>query len=260
MQRKNFQRGNLTFSYLDTEGEKPLLVALHGHMMEGATFLPLMQILQSDYRVVALDQRGHGFSDHAASYTRDDYLCDIEVLLQTLNGNMPAILLGHSLGGVNAYQFAARHPDLVQALIIEDIGAVVNDDLSFCLPWSGVFKTKKDLVACIGSNMAPYLAPSLRQTAQGWKLAFEPAEMVQSQNGLNGDHWQDWLATSCPALLLHGTQSPVLSGVMSEDMVRRRIRTQLQGLPGGHVLHQDDFPGYVEAVQHFLAGLPAEQA
>lgn len=108
MQRKTFQRGNLTFSYLDTEGEKPLLVALHGHMMEGVTFLPLMQILQSDYRVVALDQRGHGFSDHAASYTRDDYLCDIEALLQTLNGNMPVILLGHSLGGVNAYQFAAR--------------------------------------------------------------------------------------------------------------------------------------------------------
>lgn len=258
VQRKTFQRDNLTFSYLDTEGEKPLLVALHGHMMEGATFLPLMQVLQSSFRVVALDQRGHGASDHAASYTRDDYLCDIEALLQTLDCDAPVVLLGHSLGGVNAYQFAARHPEQVRALIIEDIGAAVNDSLSFCLAWSGFFKTQEDLVARIGPNMARYLAPSFRQTAQGWKLAFEPAEMVQSQTCLNGDHWTDWLATSCPALLLHGAQSPVLTSIMSEEMATRRLRTQVQTLPGGHVLHQDDFPGYVEAVEGFLARLSAE--
>lgn len=252
MKRKTFQSNGLTFSYLDTEGEKPLLVALHGHMMEGATFLPLMQVLQSDYRVIALDQRGHGYSDHAATYTRDDYLSDLQALLQTVDVQAPVILLGHSLGGVNAYQFAARHAGMVRALIIEDIGATVESDLSFCLPWSGFFKTEEDLVTRIGARMAPYFAPSFRQTKQGWKLAFEPADMVRSQNCLNGDHWQDWLATSCPALLLHGDQSPVLSRAMSEEMVARRANVHLQTLLGGHVLHQDDFPGYIKAVKDFL--------
>ena len=34
--------------------------------------------------------------------------------------------LGHSLGGLNAYQLAARHPHLVRALIIEEMGAVLS--------------------------------------------------------------------------------------------------------------------------------------
>jgi pimeloyl-ACP methyl ester carboxylesterase len=40
-------------------------------------------------------------------------------------GTDPVIVLGHSLGGITAYQLAARHPELVRALIIEDIGAVM---------------------------------------------------------------------------------------------------------------------------------------
>ena len=35
------------------------------------------------------------------------------------------VVLGHSLGGVTAYQLAAQHPELVRALIIEDVGAVM---------------------------------------------------------------------------------------------------------------------------------------
>lgn len=43
------------------------------------------------------------------------------------------MVLGHSLGGVNTTQLAARHPGLVRALVIEDIGTEIDDDLSFCL-------------------------------------------------------------------------------------------------------------------------------
>ncbi len=49
-------------------------------------------------------------------------------------------ILGNSLGGVNAYQFAARHPERVKALIIEDIGAVVTDDISFVLSLAGFLR------------------------------------------------------------------------------------------------------------------------
>jgi pimeloyl-ACP methyl ester carboxylesterase len=50
----------------------------------------------------------------------------------------PAAVLGRSLGGVNAYQFAARHPAKVSKLMVEDIGAVVDCDWSFTTGENGV--------------------------------------------------------------------------------------------------------------------------
>src|SRR5271167_1817450 len=124
MERHTFQHNRLTFSYLDSRGSGPVLIALHSHWMEGVTFVPLATSLAPEWRVIALDQRGHGHSDHAATYTRADYLQDLEAFFDHLDLN-DAVLLGNSLGGINAYQFAARHPEKVRGLIIEDIGVVL---------------------------------------------------------------------------------------------------------------------------------------
>ena len=94
---------------------------------------------------MALDQRGHGHSDHAETYTREAYLGDLEAFGNHLHLAQPVIMLGNSLGGVNAYQFAARRPERVRALIIEDIGAVLADDVSIVLSWEGTFKTRDAL-------------------------------------------------------------------------------------------------------------------
>jgi esterase len=61
-----------------------MVVALHAHMMEATTFSPLAADLGPNWRVVALDQRGQGYSSHALSYTRADYLGDIEALSSIL--------------------------------------------------------------------------------------------------------------------------------------------------------------------------------
>ncbi|WP_308201299.1 alpha/beta fold hydrolase [Carbonactinospora thermoautotrophica] len=82
--------------------------------------------------MIALDQRGHGYSDRPTDFSREGYIEDAVAVLDRL-GLGAVVVLGHSLGGVNAYQLAARHPHLVSALISEDIGAEINDDLSFCL-------------------------------------------------------------------------------------------------------------------------------
>ena len=171
MQRHNFQHDGLNLSYLDTGGVDETLVALHSHWMEGQTFASLAAALAPGWRVIALDQRGHGYSDHASTYMREDYLGDLDVLFAHL-GISRAVLLGNSLGGVNAYQFAARHPEYVRALIIEDSGAVMGDDTSFALAWSGVFKTYKDLEERVGPRFFPYLKGSVRSVAGGWRLAF----------------------------------------------------------------------------------------
>ncbi len=233
---------------------RPPLLALHAHLMQGATFTALAASLAPDYRVIALDQRGHGESSHAATYTREDYLGDIEALLTLLD--LPqAVLLGNSLGGVNAYQFAARHPDRVRALIIEDIGAVVTDDISFILSWKGVFSTHEELELKIGARFVPYLSDSFRHSDAGWHLAFNPQDMIRSQQNLVGDHWADWLASTCPALVVRGRESRVTSKEHAEQMVERRPNSNLLVLDGGHALHADNPGAFNAVVRSFLNSL-----
>ena len=228
LQRQTFQHNGLTFSYLDS-GPHPAtdsraLIALHGH------------------------------SSHADTYTRADYISDLEAVFTHLN-LQKAVLLGSSLGGVNAFQFAARHPEKVPAFILEDIGAIVTDDISFILPWSGVSPTREGLIAKVGERFAPYLADSFRKTPNGWTLAFEPREIVASQNALCGDYLQDFLATTCPALLIRGSQSRVTSAEHLEQMASRRPRTTLLTLEGGHILHMDQPARFNTAVHKFIDSL-----
>ncbi len=117
MKRSQFHHDRLTLSYLDTGGDSQTLIALHAHWMEAVTYTRFAAALAPEWRVIALDQRGHGHSDHAPGYTREDYLGDLTALFEHLEIDK-AVLLGNSLGGVNAYQFAARHPERVKALVV----------------------------------------------------------------------------------------------------------------------------------------------
>ena len=66
----------------------------------------------------------------------------------------------------------------------------------------------------------PYLKDSFRQTPDGWKLAFDPRDIVESGKCLSGDYWPDWLATTCPALLIRGNESRVTTQEAAEQMAR----------------------------------------
>jgi len=238
MQRESFRHAGLRFSYLDSGGSGPTVIALHAHWMEAAGFTELAEALAPELRVVALDQRGHGGSDHANSYTREDYLGDLEALLDHL-GTRPVILLGNSLGAVNAYQFASRHPSTVQALVIEDTGVQIHEEPTFILQWAGVFARRQDLVDRIGPRLAPQLQESIRETNEGWTLAFEPSEMLESQRCVNGDYWQDWLASDCPAVVIRGMSSRFTNSEALQEMAARRPRTHFVELDAGHAVHVD---------------------
>ena len=142
MQRHSFLNNNLKLSYLDSGGNGEIIIALHAHWMQASGYSKIAAELLPSWRFIALDQRGHGFSDHTASYTRDDYISDIKALFKHLAIEEPVILMGNSLGGVNSYQFAARNPHLVKAMIIEDIGVDLSGDVSFSLNWKGAYITR----------------------------------------------------------------------------------------------------------------------
>jgi pimeloyl-ACP methyl ester carboxylesterase len=142
----------------------------------------------------------------------------------------------------------------VRALIIEDIGAEVDDDLSFCLSWPERAPSRAALIEELAGS-ARYLVDAFREHHDGWGLAFKPKDMVTSQQQLNGNYWDDWLSSHCPALLIHGTRSDVLSAHHARDMVDRRPDTRLVELATGHTVHETDPAGFGAVVRNFLDSL-----
>ncbi|WP_157865156.1 alpha/beta fold hydrolase, partial [Streptomyces prasinopilosus] len=102
----------------------PGVLLLHGLMGRASHWASTARRLSGRYRAVALDQRGHGRSDKPpqASFTRDAYVDDTEAALEQL-GLGPAVLVGHAMGALTAWQLAAKRPDLVRGLVVCDMRA-----------------------------------------------------------------------------------------------------------------------------------------
>lgn len=105
-------------------GSRPGVLLLHGLMGRASHWSSTARWLSERHRAVALDQRGHGQSAKLpeAAFTREAYVEDAEAALEQL-GLAPAVLIGHAMGALTAWQLAAKRPDLVQGLIVCDMRA-----------------------------------------------------------------------------------------------------------------------------------------
>ncbi|GIP29078.1 alpha/beta hydrolase [Paenibacillus sp. J23TS9] len=259
--RKSFHSGNLCLSYLDYGGDsKRVLVMLHGYMASARSFSELA-VRFKDWRVISMDQRGHGWSEHppGKEYAREDYVEDILNLVQSELGGQPVTILGHSLGGLNAYQFAARYPELVKAVIVEDIGAEIDADFSFAdkLPFrSASLKELRQSLADIGLRAIDYFAESVFEDELGWGFRTDLKGLQVSVPKSNGVWWEDWLGSSCPILLIHGGKSFILGTEQARRMGARRLNTKLTVFEQcGHGVHSEDLNGYYQAVNEFVMEL-----
>ncbi|RLT43680.1 MAG: alpha/beta hydrolase [Chloroflexi bacterium] len=95
------------------------VVLLHGYAETSEAWTETAQDLAREFRVIAIDQRGHGQSDRATDrdYTRATQMEDLEAIIQSL-GLRSVTLIGHSMGGANAICFAAEHPEMTTALVV----------------------------------------------------------------------------------------------------------------------------------------------
>jgi pimeloyl-ACP methyl ester carboxylesterase len=100
-------------------GAGPVLLLLHGVTRCGADWEPLLPDLAAHWKVIALDQRGHGTSPRAGSYLVTDYIADVVRFMQEETAD-PVVLFGHSLGAMVAAVVAAELPDRVRGIILED--------------------------------------------------------------------------------------------------------------------------------------------
>jgi len=114
------------------DADAPVLLLLHGLHDHSRTWDRVAQEFAINCRVIAPDLRGHGDSDWVlgSGYDYLDYLYDVHQLIRQL-GIGRVVLVGHSLGGAIAAQFAAVYPEHVERLVlIEALGIWEEGDTS----------------------------------------------------------------------------------------------------------------------------------
>ncbi|UFJ42551.1 alpha/beta hydrolase [Brevibacillus humidisoli] len=107
-----------TLGYRKRPGKEEVLLLLHGNMTSSAHWDLFLEAFAPDYTIYAVDLRGFGLS----SYRRpieglSDFAGDVKALVDALS--LPACsLVGWSMGGGVAMQYAADHPESVQRLVL----------------------------------------------------------------------------------------------------------------------------------------------
>jgi len=110
----------VTLAFDDTGGDLPPLVLIHGLSGSRATWGRMLPDLSARFRVYRFDQRGHGESSHVPdTYTLAHYVPDAVKFCERVVGQ-PAVVAGHSLGGVVAAVAGRERPDLVRGAFLED--------------------------------------------------------------------------------------------------------------------------------------------
>src|SRR5579884_3850706 len=100
------------------------IVLLHGLASSSHIWDLVAPLLASQFRVIAVDERGHGESDKPDSgYDLSTFVADLRGLVQTLGLERP-VLVGHSWGGNVALQYAVTYPDEVSHLALVDGGFI----------------------------------------------------------------------------------------------------------------------------------------
>src|SRR4029079_15998590 len=116
--------GDLSLSYQEWgRPDAPPVIMLHGFGVSGHMFDEFADRMQDRYRLLALDQRGHGDSEwsEAGDYTRNACVEDLEGFRQAL-GIDRFILIGHSMCGLNSVVDTNRYPQHIRALVLVDVG------------------------------------------------------------------------------------------------------------------------------------------
>jgi len=101
-------------------GNGPALILIHGISGSGFNWEPLIPALSERFTPVAIDLRGHGASGRPESgYLYDDYIGDLDAAIDALGEDRP-LIVGHSLGGIIALWWAAKHPDRAAGIVVID--------------------------------------------------------------------------------------------------------------------------------------------
>ena len=242
-------------------GSGPALVLLHGLFGSAANFGRVQRRLAARFRTIALDLRNHGASPHAA---RMDYATMAGDVIETLAARaaLPAMLVGHSMGGKTAMMAALTTPDAVARLIVVDIAPRPTPpafrEIAAAMQ---VMPLRPDLSrgeadallapAVPDARIRGFLLQNLRLGAEpGWRIGLD--EIAAALPAIEGWDPPAGARYEGPALFVAGGHSPYLPADARPAIRALFPAARMIVLKNaGHWVHADDPEGFLSVITQF---------
>ena len=268
-QNASVESNGINIHYHRTGGKGPTLLLIHGFTDNGLCWSRVAREMQAHYDLVMLDSRGHGLSDKPhQGYSTDDYAEDVAGVIAALNLGKTT-LVGHSIGATTAATVAAKYPQLVHGLILEDpiwrdqLGQ--SDSASPEKKAAMVTAVRQQIVVQQQMN-AQQIETSGRESCPTWDAEEFPA-WVQAKQQVSPDvaatlvslrdDWQHMASEiQCPTLLITGNPDKdvvVSPTVVAQAQAINPLIQHTQLASAGHNIRRESFQPYLAAVRQFLA-------
>lgn len=252
----------MQLNYREYGNGEPLLI-LHGLLGSSDNWHSTCQRLAEFFRVFALDQRNHGRSPHTEEMNYPAMAQDIKDFLAQ-QGLERGHVLGHSMGGKTAMQFALLFPEKVSQLIVVDISPgpypPKHETLLAALLALALdrYQTRKQIEEALAPSipdlaLRQFLLKNLARNSVGafhWKIGLR--QILQ-----NSQHLREALDAEHPfsrsALFIRGERSEYLVEADLPVIQRLFPQARLQTIAGSnHLVHTENPPAFLAAVLEFL--------
>ena len=246
--------------------DKPPLILLHGIGRDAHSFDHIAPHFSRDYRVLAIDLRGHGDSawHPEGAYLVEDFVKDLEAMVEQLELR-DLVVLGNSTGGRVAQVYAGLHPDRVRALVVEDVGPERPKNIAAGFArrvqeeangWSSA----DELTAHLKAQSAAVSDDLLRAHVRSATKRREDGRLVWKRDPklVNGfvptELWPHVRRITSPTLFVLGGKSTIVSKDTQEQLARTIPNCEIVVMPGiGHYPHLEAPAEYVALIKDFLA-------
>lgn len=247
--------------HFQTIGSGDPLIFIHGLFGSGGNWRSIAKHFSNDYQVISLDLRNHGRSPHSSQQNYNCMADDLLTLMDSCN-LQNAHIIGHSIGGKVAMQFATKHPSRVEKLVVVDIAtrayadehthlidAMLAIDLRQHSSRQGVDSALK---AKIPNQMVrQFLLMNLHKTEAGFDWRINLTALKD-----NYIHLQAAICESSqyqqPCLFVKGNNSDYIREEDKAQLLTHFTKAQFTSLNTGHWIHAEDPKGFIEIVEQFL--------
>lgn len=243
-------------------GDGPPLLLLHGLAGSSRELLPTADALADSFRVLLLDQRGHGLSARRPlDLSRKAFVDDVIAVLEQFVPGEPCVLAGQSMGAHTAFLVAAARPDLVERLVILEGHVAGSDDPQdavglgkFFASWPVPFTNEATARAFLGSGaiVEAWIA-DLERTPDGLQPRFDADVMQRAIEAVHVPRWAEWEALQVPVLAIFAKDG-MFSNAEKDELIRRgpsAVRIDLAG--GSHDAHVDAFDEWIGVLRDWLS-------
>lgn len=247
--------------HYQTLGQGQPLILLHGLFGSGDNWGTVAKHFSQYCQVICVDLRNHGRSPHSATQSYANMADDLLELCDALDSER-IHLLGHSLGGKVAMQFAMHNPDRVEKLIVVDMAMRAYADAHTHLIDAMMAIDLSTLQSRL--EVDKILSASIPQTAVRQFLLMN---LIKSDSGLTWRinlpalkaNYPGLLQAVCenahyekPCLFIRGELSDYVQDTDVEQIKSNFINARFSSLPTGHWVHAEQPKAFIEMVDNFL--------